>query len=130
MNMPAEIQNGLSLAERKQMLIAQGASYRLGITHGRSAVRTSLSAESLAKSALSHVAMGAVSAIKGGSVLKSSNLQVILPLALSLISKLSSKMPKKTKLVKPLARGALVLGVVAAVARLVMRKRNANRAKR
>jgi hypothetical protein len=128
--MPAEIQDGLSLAERKQMLIAQGASYRLGITYGRSAVKSSLSAESLTKSALSHVAMGAVSAIKGGSMLKGSNLQVILPFALSLISRLSSKLPKKTKLVKPLARGALILGIAVAAARFVMRRKNANSAKR
>lgn len=129
--MPSDEHNGiLSLAERKQMLVEQGAAYRLGITHGRTAVRTSLSAESLAKSAVSHIAMGALGAFKGGSVLKGSNLQVLLPLALSLLSKLSSKLPKKANLVKPIARGALVLGAVAAITRFVIRRKNAGKARR
>lgn len=125
-----EHSGSLSLAERKQMLVAQGASYRLGITYGRTAVRTSLSAESLAKSAVAHVAMGAVSAFKGGSMLKGSNLQVLLPLAMSLISRLSSRLPKKANLVRPIARSALVLGAVAAITRFVIRKKNASKMKR
>jgi predicted 2-oxoglutarate/Fe(II)-dependent dioxygenase YbiX len=124
-----EHNESLSLAERKQMLIAEGAAHRMGITYGRTAVRTSLSAESLAKSAIAHVAMGAMSAFKGGSMLKGANLgnlQILLPIAMSVIARLS----KKTHLVKPVARGALVLGVVAAIARFVIRRKKANKAKK
>lgn len=125
--MPSEEYNGsLSVAERKRLLIAQGASHRLAITHARADVRTSLRAESLAKSAISHVAMGALTAFRGGSILKGSNLQFLLPLAMSVFSRLS----KKSHLVKPIARGALVLGAVAAVTRFVMRKKNANKLKK
>jgi hypothetical protein len=128
--MPSEIMHNesLSVAERKQLLIAQGASHRLGITLGRTAVRTSLSAESLAKSAVSHVAMGAVAAFKGGSMLRGANLQVLLPLAMRLVSTFSkSNLSKKAKWIKPVARGVAALGVVAAIARLVMRKKNARK---
>lgn len=121
-----EAHNSLSVAERKRLLVAQGASHRLAITHARGAVRASLKSESLAKSAITHVAMGAVTAFRGGGLLKGSNLQVLLPLAMSLFARLS----KKTHLVKPIARGALVLGAVAAVTRFVIRRKNANRAKR
>lgn len=128
--MQSEEHNGsLSLAERKQLLVAQGAAYRTGITYGRTSVRTSLSAESLAKSAIAHIAMGAVGAFKGGSMLRGANLgnlQVLLPLAMSVIARLS----KKTHLVKPVARGALVLGAVAAIARFVIRRKKANKAKK
>jgi hypothetical protein len=126
-----EEHNGsLSLAERKQLLVAQGAAYRTGITYGRTSVRTSLNAESLAKSAIAHIAMGAVGAFKGGSMLRGANLgnlQVLLPLAMSVFARLS----KKTHLMKPIARGALVIGAVAAIARFVIRRRKkANNAKK
>jgi len=125
--MPSEEHSGsLSTAERKRMLIAQGASHRLAITHARVAVRTSLSAESLAKNAISHVAMSALTAFKSGAILKAGNLQVLLPLAMSIFARLS----KKSHLVKPIARGALVLGAVAAITRFVMRKKNANKVKK
>jgi hypothetical protein len=119
----------LPIAERKRLLIAQGASYRSGIAHARTSLHTSLNAQSLAKSAMNHIAMGAmgaVSAFKSGGILKGGNLQVILPLAMSLIARVSNK----KHLVKPIARGALVLGAVAAIARFVIRKKNANKMKR
>ena len=128
--MPSEQHNdSLSLAERKRLLIAQGAAHRLAITQARVDVRVSLSAESLAKSAIAHVVMGVVGAFKGGSMLRGANLgnlQVLLPLAMSVIARLS----KKTHLVKPIARGALVLSAVAAIARFVVRRKNANKAKK
>ncbi|HEY8102854.1 MAG TPA: hypothetical protein VIF82_19105 [Burkholderiaceae bacterium] len=128
--MPSEQHNdSLSMTERKRLLVAQGAAHRLAITHARADVRTSLSAESLAKSAIAHVAMGAFAAIKGGSILRGANLgnlQVLLPLAMSVIARLS----KKTHLVKPLVRGALVLGAVAAITRFVIRKKNAGKMKK
>lgn len=115
----------LFLAERKRMLIAQGAAYRLGITDARTAVRTSVSAESIAKSAISHVVMGAYTAIKSGAILKGSNLQFLLPLAISGISKLS-----RNSLVKPLARGALVVAAVVAMTRFIVKKKKASKAKK
>jgi hypothetical protein len=128
--MPTEDHHSsLPIAERKRLLVAQGASYRAGITHARTSMRTSMSAESLAKSAMNHVAMGAmgaVTAFKSGAILKGANLQVILPLAMSVIARLSNK----KHLVKPIAGGALVLGAVAAIARFVIKKRSANRMKR
>ncbi|MGZ5790365.1 MAG: hypothetical protein ACXWJF_13025 [Burkholderiaceae bacterium] len=116
----------LSVAERKQILIAQGASHRSAITHARTAVRTSLQVESLAKSAITHIAMGAVAAFKGGGLLKGSNLQVLLPLAMNIYGRLS----KKSHLAKPIARGALVLGAVVAITRFVIRMKTANKAKK
>lgn len=125
--MPSDEHNSsAALAERKRMLVAQGASYRSGIAHARAAVHSSLSAESLTKSAISHVAMGALTAFKGGGILKGANLQVLLPVAMSLFSKLS----KKTHLAKPIARGVLALGAVAAIARFVMKKKSAGKVKK
>jgi hypothetical protein len=131
--MPSDMHNGaLSIAERKRLLIAQGASHRLAITHARIDVRASLSAESLTKSVFNHVVMGAITAFKGGALLKSggsllkgSNLQVLLPLAMSIFSRVS----KKSHLAKPIARGVLVMGAVAAIARFVIRKKNVNKMK-
>lgn len=125
--MPSDEHNSPAvLAERKRMLVAQGASYRSGISHARAAVHSSLSAESLTKSALSHVAMGALNAFKGGGILKGVNLQVLLPVAMSLYSRLSNK----SHFVKPIVRGVLVLGAAAAIARFVIKKKNANKVKK
>jgi hypothetical protein len=109
----------LTIAERKRLLIAQGASYRTGINYSRAVVQSSLSVESIAKNMFSRVAMGAVAAFRGGAALKGGNLRVLLPFALSLVSKLS----KKSGSVKPIARGALALGVVAAIARFVISRK-------
>jgi hypothetical protein len=114
-----EHNGSLTIAERKRLLIAQGASYRTGINYSKAVVRGSLNVESIAKNALSRIAMGAVAAFKGGAALKGGNLRVLLPFALSMFSKLS----KKPAMVKPIARGAVILGVVAAITRYVISRK-------
>lgn len=114
---------GLTPTERKRLLIAQGALYRIGIRESRAEMQAGLSVEAIAKSALGHVAMGALSALKGGAIFKSGTLQLLLPLVISGISKLS----KKTSL-KSVGRGALIATAVALVTRLILRKRKARKA--
>lgn len=114
--------SGLSSADRKEILVAQGAAYRDGIRHSRNNVRDKLHVEALAKGAINHIIMGAYTAFKTGAALKGGNMKMALPLVLAGISALSKK-----SLLKPIAGGAAVLGIVGVIVRLVM-KRNARRA--
>ncbi len=81
-------------------------------------MRDKLHAEALAKGAINHIIMGAYTALKTGAALKSGNMKMVIPLVLAGISALSKK-----SLLKPVAGGVAVLGIVGAIVRLIIKKK-------
>ena len=112
-----------SLAQRKAQLVAQGAAYRSGISAAQHSVKADLSVDELAKSALSHVVSAVYAAFKSRTGIAGANLQTLLPLVIGGVSALS-----KRSLLKPVMRGALVLGAVATAVAFVVKKRKAKQA--
>ncbi|WP_034296321.1 hypothetical protein [Herbaspirillum sp. RV1423] len=92
------------LEERKRKLLAEGALFRIGIMQARGTVRANLTAESLAKGALSRI-VGAVSSTFGAafSGKRGGTLQSLSPLLIGGISLLS-----KRYLRKPLLYGTVI----------------------
>lgn len=115
-------------AQRKKMLMAQGAVYRLGIIESRSAVQANLQADMLAKGAIDHV-MAGVSGAFGNAFgiatgLKNFTLadaKTLLPFLISTVSLLS----KKKALLKLVIVGAVALTAAGAVAFFVSKKKPA-----
>ncbi len=115
--MQTDQDQGMTHEERKRKVLAQGALYRLGVMEARQVVRENLSAESLAKGALSRVGHFAASLFGGGKAVQSIksiasgglggvNLQSVTPLLVTGASLLSRRWLRK-----PLLMG----GVIAAV---------------
>ncbi|NQE51265.1 hypothetical protein [Herbaspirillum rubrisubalbicans] len=101
--------HGMTHEERKRKVLAQGALYRLGVMEAREVVRENLSAESLAKGALSRVGHFAVSLFGGGKTVQSIksisagglgsvNLQTVMPLLMTGASLLSRRWLRKPML--------------------------------
>ncbi len=106
--------HGMTHEERKRKVLAQGALYRLGVMEAREVVRENLSAESLAKGALSRVGHFAASLFGGGRTVQSIksltsgglgnlNLQTVTPLLMTGASLLSRRWLRK-----PLMLGSVV----------------------
>jgi hypothetical protein len=117
----------LPVADRKKMLIAQGAVFRAQIMNAKEITHASLRPDSLARSALNHVGLAALAAIKGrsgpsGPSIAGIDVRSILPLLLSGISMLS-----KNSSLKPAMRGALAAGAVGIAAAVVWQKKKAQR---
>lgn len=113
---------GLTPLQKKKLLIAQGAMFRLGLVESAQAVRTNLQPDMLARSALNNLMTGASSALGHGLSLKSlsgTNIQTLLPIAISVISLLL----KKRSLIKPSLAGAVALAAATAVTRFVSAKK-------
>ena len=110
--------------DRKKQLIAQGAVYRAEVLHAKQMTRVGLHPDSLARGALHQVAGVALSMIgkKAGIGLAGAGAQTLLPLLLSAGSAL---LRKKSQL-KPLLRGSLIAGGVAAVAVFFAKKKKAS----
>lgn len=103
-----------SLAERKKKLVAQGASFRAAVSDSKHAVKANLRPATLAKSALSHIAMSALSVFKNRKGIG------LLPILAGGVSALS-----KRALLKPVLGGALILGAVGAAATYISKKKKA-----
>jgi hypothetical protein len=112
--MQADHDDGMTHEERKRKVLAQGALYRLGVMEAREVVRHNLSAESLAKGALSRAAHFATSFIGGGKTLQSIkslaagglggvSLQSVTPLLITGVSLLSRRWLRK-----PLLYGGII----------------------
>jgi hypothetical protein len=118
-----QFSGGLSLTERKKLLIAQGAIHRAEIVQAREVVRDNLSVGTLAKKALGQAASGIFSAIRkgssGGGLLNGETIQFLLPLAVRFISRYA----KQSKGIKPIARGAALMAIAAVIARFILRMR-------
>ncbi|MFL9924160.1 hypothetical protein PQR62_07785 [Herbaspirillum lusitanum] len=112
-----DIDQGMTLEERKRKVLAQGALYRLGVIEARTVVRSNLNAESLAKGAFKRIA-GAASSVLGGTLSSGASLQSLSPLVIGAMSLMS-----KRYLRKPLMYG----GVITAVAGLAFYLSRRNR---
>lgn len=108
---------GMTHEERKRKVLAQGALYRLGVMEAREVVRENLSAESLAKGALSRVGHFAASLVGGGKTVQSIksiastglggvNLKSVTPLLMTGASLLSRRWLRK-----PLLMGSVIAAV-------------------
>ena len=108
-------------ADRKRQLIAQGAVYRAEVLHAKQMTRAGLRPDSLARGALHQVAGVALSMIgkKAGVNLAGAGAQTLLPLLLSA----GSALLRKKSLLKPLLRGSLIAGGVAAIAVFFAKKK-------
>ena len=107
-----------ALAQRKAQLVAQGAAYRSGISAAQQTISASLSVDALAKSMLSHVVSAAYAVFRNRTGIGGINLQTLLPLLVGTVSTLS-----KRSLFKPVVRGVLLLGVMAAAAFVVKKSK-------
>lgn len=113
---------GLSTAQRKKMLIAQGAMYRLGLIESRSELRANLRPDVLARSALHSLVTTASGALGRGFDLRNlsgANLQTVLPLLVSAVSLLA----KRRSLIKPVLVGVIALVAASGIARFALRKK-------
>jgi hypothetical protein len=113
----------LTTAQRKKLLLAQGAMFRVGLIESTYAVRTNLQSDVLAKSALNSLVTSASSALGHGISLRylsGANFQTLLPIAISVISLLI----KRRSLIKPLLIGAIALGTASAIARFAVKTKN------
>jgi len=118
MHSPQSPDDGMTHEERKRKVLAQGALYRMGVMEARTVVRENLSAESLAKGAMSRVAGLASSLVGGGKAMQSLkslkaltsgagiNLQSVTPLLLTGVSILSRRWLRK-----PLLYGGVITAV-------------------
>ncbi|MBV8622802.1 MAG: hypothetical protein JO174_04870 [Herbaspirillum sp.] len=115
--MQTDQDQGMTHEERKRKVLAQGALYRLGVMEARQVVRENLSAESLAKGALSRVGHFAASLFGGGKTIRSIksiasgglggiNLQSVTPLLVTGASLLSRRWLRK-----PLLMGGIIAAV-------------------
>jgi hypothetical protein len=113
-----------TLAERKKLLIAQGAAFRSEIVHSKYAAQAHLHPESLATGVAHQLVTFLLSALgnRSGAGLAGIDLQTILPLAISGIAALS----KRRSLWKPMAIGILTAGTLGAVVAFVVRKKKAH----
>lgn len=99
----------LSVAKRKERLLREAAMYRAAVQKARVSIGHNLHANVFARSLVAQV-KGSVFSTLGSLVqLKGRNVQTLLPIALSIIS-----FATKAKMLVPLLRIAVVLGVVGA----------------
>lgn len=114
-----------SPAQHKERLLLQCRAYRAGIGYSRKVVRAHLGADEIAKTAIGMVSVRAQSALANFSDLldfknfSGAKLQRLLPLVVSGVSLLSRR-----SLLKPVLRGALVVGSTAAALYFVSRKKS------
>ena len=106
-----------SLANRKTLLVAQGAAYRSEIRAAEHAIAEDLHLGKIIKSVLSHVAVAAYAALKSRSESTGVKLQTLLPLVIGGVSAL-----QKRSLLKPALRVALLFGAAAVTWLLKKRK--------
>lgn len=106
-------------ADRKKQLIAEGRLYRAEVMIAKENVRASLQPETLAKNAMTRVAVIAMSLLqkRSGLAASSVNLPALLPLALRGISVLARK--------KSLLKASLIAGSVAGTVALLMKMKRA-----
>jgi hypothetical protein len=98
------------IEQRKQLLVSQGEMYRIGILISREKVKSGLSAESLAKSAIKQIGLAAFAAWRGRSGLAVTSLPTLVPMLVGVISSLW-----RQPVWKPLVRGAMIAGAVVSV---------------
>lgn len=116
----------MNRADRKKLLIAQGAAYRAEACIARQAVREGVQPRALATAALRQVArLSPARAGNGPDDRKSPALLTLLPLLGSVLPALSGRTPALRKML----RGALIAAATAGVAAVVIRQAGARGSK-
>jgi hypothetical protein len=130
-----------TLEQRKKILIAEGAMYRLGLTEARHEVLSGMRVDVLAKTAFSHLAANGHAALEkvfsmqGLKNFNPASLKILLPLLAPVLSggwpvltrswpvltRGFSRLSRRRDLIKPVAVGSASLLGVAAVGFLVWR---------
>ncbi len=117
MNDESPIPKVLTVAQRKEKLIREGASFRAGIRSSIELVGNNLQTDTLARSIITQLT-GTVYAAAGRLLrVKGANLQTLLPIVVSGIS-----FVVKARLLLPLLRTTAVIGVVGAGAYFLTRR--------
>lgn len=107
MNNESESRVPVSLAKRKERLLREGAAYRAAVQRARTVVSHNMHADVLARSVVAQVKSNLFATVGNLVRLKGSNLQKLLPVALTAISFAS-----KTRMLLPLLRVGVVLGAI------------------
>lgn len=116
-----------SLAEQKEKLLLQCRAYRSAVGRSRKVVRSHLGADEIARTAIGLVSARAQTALANVSDfldlknMSGAKLQRLLPLLVSGVSLLSRR-----SLLKPVLRGAAVIGTAAAAVYFLSRKKSKN----
>lgn len=117
-----------TLAQRKERLMLQCSAYRVAVAHSKSTVRSRMSIQSMAKTAAGLVGLRAaagssafsnLSGLLDMKNLSSANIRKMLPLIVSGYSLLARR-----SLIKPLLRGAAIVGGAGAAAYLYSRQKS------
>lgn len=103
----------MNAADRKKLLIAQGAVYRAEVLHDVRTARAALRPNSLVHRAFGKLAPVALSFFgrKGGAGLAGAGASALLPL----LPRVAALLARKKSPSKPLLRGTLIVGVAIAV---------------
>lgn len=118
-----------SLEQRKRLLIAQGAMYRLGLSESRHQLASGMRVDLIARSALSHVLSNRFSAFENILSFRNlkrfnfASLKLVAPLVLPLLTKGVSTLSRRTALIRPLLFGSASLASVVSAGFLVYRWR-------
>ena len=118
MTNPVRPQSHTSSTERKEQLILEGARYRAAIRNARFSVGHNLHAGVLVRSAVSQVSSNLYGVLGSLLRVRGNRLQTLLPLVLSAFS-----IARKTRLLTPLLRGAVVVGGVGAGIYMLSRRK-------
>lgn len=112
----------LSLAQRKEKLIREGANYRGAIRASRNVVKQNMHLDTVARNVVNHLTGGAYTALGNLFKLKSKNLPVLVPVALKVVSLLV-----KARLLGSALRATAIVGAVGAGAYVWSRGRKIQR---
>src|SRR3990167_3118223 len=121
----SKFEAAVALMRRKEVLVAEGAVLRSGLSSAQQGVKTRLGAESLVRSTITQVAMAVFAAFKSRAGLASVGLPAILPLLVGGVSAFS-----RSALFKPVLRIGLGLLAVGAVVGIVAKRKKAAAIKR
>jgi hypothetical protein len=128
-----------TVEQRKKMLIAEGAMYRLGLREARHEVLSGMRIDTLTKTAFDHLAANGQAAfervfsMQGLKNFNPANLKILTPLLLPLLTRGFSTLSRRRDLIKPVVVGSASLLAVAGIGFLVFRwkkVRQANSASR
>jgi hypothetical protein len=124
-----------SIEQRKRLLVAQGAMYRLGLSESRHQLAAGLRVDLIAKSALSHVltsrfsSLGSILSVRNLKYLNFSRLKLIAPLVLPLLTKGVSTLARGRTPIRSLLFGSVSLASLASAGFLVYRWRKVQQQK-
>ncbi|GAA4020140.1 hypothetical protein [Actimicrobium antarcticum] len=108
----------LTLAQRKEVLIRQGANYRAGVHVSIALIGKNLQTDTLARSIVSQLTGTAYAAVGNLLRVKSANLQTLLPIVVSGLS-----FAMKAKLLRPILRTSVIVGGFGAAAYFLFRNK-------